>query len=172
MMWFLLAYRFEVTPLHVAASVGSTPLVEEIVQQGGFINCQESWGQTPLIIATSKSRYYTMGVLLRLGADPEIRDYHHGYTALHVACNSRDEANVLVLLDAGVNIQSTDGQGLTPMGLALCNKFYRVVPLFLEYGSKLSEGDRQVLPQHLLDYIDKRTGKHSLGKCVNVLFTS
>ena len=157
-------------PLHMAASVGSTPLVEEIVKYGSYINYQESWGQTPLIIATGKSRLYTMAALLNLGADPDIKDYHHGYTALHVAVNTHDEENVLVLLDARVNLESIDAEGLTPMGLALRNKFYRVVPLFLEYGSKLSEGDRRILPRQLQDYVDKKAGKIKFVLHLNCLY--
>lgn len=111
------------------------------------------------MIAASKNRLHTMALLLSLGANTEIQDYHHGYTALHITINTRDEANVLVMLDGGASLNSTDKEGLTPLGLALRNKFYRVVPLLIEYGAKLSEGDRKVLPVSLQDYIDRKIGE-------------
>ncbi len=151
--------RFGVTPLHLAASVGNSIIAEEIVSLGGYIDAQESWGQTPLIIAATKSRLHTMGVLLKLGANMEVRDYHHGYTALHVAVNTRDEANVLTLLDAKAQLDSKDNERLTPLGLALRNKFYRVVPLLIEYGGKLGDEDRKCLPDQLQEYIDKKAGE-------------
>ena len=59
----------------------------------------------------------------------EIRDYRHGQTPLHIACSSKDEERVLVLLDAGCDVQATDGQGRSPLGVALLNRFYGAVPL-------------------------------------------
>ena len=138
--------------------MGNSVIVEELVKLGSYIDAQESWGQTPLIIAATKSRLHTIATLLRLGASTEVKDYHHGYTALHVAVNTRDEENVLVLLDAGARLDSVDKEGLSPLGLALRNRFYRVVPLLLEYGGKLSDGDRQALPVPLQGYIDKKAG--------------
>lgn len=64
------SHRFDVTPLHLAASVGHTPCVELLVKYGAHINAQESWGQTPLTIATLGGRLVTIKSLLRLGADP------------------------------------------------------------------------------------------------------
>ena len=65
-----LFHRFDVTPLHLATSVGHTPCVELLASYGAHINAQESWGQTPLSIATLGGRLVTIKSLLRLGADP------------------------------------------------------------------------------------------------------
>lgn len=151
--------RFGVTPLHIATSSGHTPCVELLIQWGANVNAQESWGQTPLIIATSRSRLQTMVALIRLGANLELKDYHHGQTALHVACASKDEETVLVLLDAGADLTATDGSGLSPLGVALVNKFYRCVPLLLEYGAKLNDRDKEHLPQLLVVYVDQQRGE-------------
>lgn len=63
-------YRFNVTPLHIATSVGNTPCVELLLSRGALINAQESWGQTPLSIATLGGRLATMSCLLKRGANP------------------------------------------------------------------------------------------------------
>ena len=147
------------TPLHIATSTGHTPCVELLAEWGANINMQESWGQTPLVIATTKSRLHTMIALIRLGADLDIKDYHHGQTALHVACAGQDEETVLILLDAGADLTATDGRGLSPLGVALINKFYRCVPLLLEYGAKLNDMDRARLPQLLVAFVDQQCSK-------------
>ena len=152
-------YRFGVTPLHIAASSGHTPCVELLAQWGANIDARESWGQTPLIIATNQNRVHTMVSLIGLGADLEVKDHHHGQTALHVACAGQSEETVLVLLDAGADLTAMDGKGLSPLGVTLVNKFYRCVPLLLEYGAKLNNRDRERLPQQLVSYVDKQCGE-------------
>ena len=79
-------------------------------------------------------------------------------TPLHIACASKDEERVLVLLDAGCDVHSMDGGGRSPLGVALINKFYRVIPLLMEYGAVLNDTDRSSLPTALLDYLDKQNG--------------
>lgn len=97
--------------------------------------------------------------LISLGADLEVKDYHHGRTALHVACTGPDEEAVLILLDAGADLTATDSDGLSPLGVALVNKFYRIVPLLLEYGARLNYCDRAHLPQLLVAYVDNQCGE-------------
>ena len=87
----------------------------------------------------------------------EIRDFQHSQTPLHIACASKDEARVLVLLDAGCNVHLTDGEGRSPLGVALLNKFYRVVPLLLEYGACLNDRERSQTSIPLLQYLDEET---------------
>jgi ankyrin repeat protein len=167
--------RFNVTPLHLATSVGNTPCVELLLSHGALINCQESWGQTPLAIATLQGRLVTMGALLSHGADSgwlgktplciamlyslslEIRDYQHEQTPLHIACASKDEDRVLVLLDAGCDVQAADGQSHSPLGVALLNRFYRAVPLLVEYGARLNDTERAAAGLPLLNHLDNLT---------------
>lgn len=85
----------------------------------------------------------------------EIGDFQHSQTPLHIACASKDEARVLVLLDARCNVQATDAEGRSPLGVALINKFYRVVPLLLEYGAHLNDGERASTGRPLLQYLDE-----------------
>lgn len=152
--------RFGVTPLHLAAAVGNGPCVELLVQWGSNINAQESWGQTPIAIATQRSHISCMKTLLHHGADPELKDYQHKQTPLHIACGNKDEESVLVLLDAGCNIHATNDQGHSALGVAIINHFYRVVPLLLEYGARLSPDDRGVVSRPLQEYLDQQTGRH------------
>lgn len=100
-----------------------------------------------------------MKALVHMGADTEIRDYHHNDTALHIACASRDEESVLILLDAGADVTVENGLGQSAIGVALVNKFYSVIPLLVEYGARLNKVDREHLPMKLQSFIDRLTGK-------------
>ena len=88
----------------------------------------------------------------------ELRDYQHGQTPLHIACSSKDEERVLVLLDTGCDVQATDRQGHSPLGVALLNRFYSAVPLLLEYGARLNEEERDSTSLPLLKHLDSLTG--------------
>lgn len=155
----ILSERFGVTAFHLAASVGNSHIIQLLAESGANVNAQESWGQTPLAIATLRDRLYCMEALLRLGAEKEVKDYHHQQTALHIAAASRDEECVLLLLDSSCSVHAVNGEGLSVLGVALINKFYRVVPLLLEYGARLNDTDRQHLAPPLETYLTKTTGK-------------
>ena len=120
---------------------------------------QESWGQTPLIIATLKNRVECMKSLIQMGAGTEFKDHHHGNTALHIACSSKDEESVLILLDAGADVLATNTAGQSSLGVALANRSYHLVPLLIEYGARLNQQDREHLSQMLQDYIDDKTSE-------------
>ena len=130
------------------------------------INSQESWGQTPLAVATLKGHVQCMNTLLRLGADHSVKDHYYLQTALHVACASRDEESVLALLDADCSLHSVNRKGLSALGIAVSNRFYRGVPLLLEYGAQLNDADRGVVSKPLQEHIDQQTGVYTLFVCV------
>ncbi len=103
-----------------------------------------------------------MKALIHRGADTEVKDHHHGNTPLHIACASKDEENILILLDACADVMATNAQGQSSLGVALAHKAYNIVPLLLEYGAKLNQHDREHLPQRLQDFIDNWTGMYSI----------
>ena len=152
------------TALHIAASVGNDHIIQLLVEWGANVNAQESWGQTPLAIATVQDRLPCIKTLLRLGAGREVKDYHHHQTPLHIAAASRDEECVLMLLDSGCDVHAVNEKGLSVLGMALVNKFYRVVPLLLEYGAQLNEADKEDLSPPVVHYLDKVAGKN---KCLS-----
>lgn len=147
--------RFDVTPLHIAASTGHTPCIHALIKCLADINAQESWGQTPLIIATLNARIHCMRALVQLGANTEVKDHHHQKTALHVACTTtRDEETLLTLLDASASVFATDDKGQSSLGVAIENKFYYAVPLLVEYGAKLNQMDRKNMSPVLEEHVD------------------
>ena len=92
----------------------------------------------------------------------EIKDFQHLQTALHIACASKDEERVLLLLDAGCSVHATDGEGRGALGVALLNKFYSVVPLLMVYGARLNDSERASVGSALVQHLDEATGGHYL----------
>ena len=149
------------TPLHVAATSGNLPCVEAFLVRGAFINAQESWGQTPLVVATQKLRVEAMRTLLLHGADTEVKDFFHKQTALHCAASdNKSEEALLILLDAGCDVHARDGSGCSPLGVAVMHRFKRGASLLLEYGASLNEADKQKTPEcsSLRRYVEEKSG--------------
>ena len=130
-----------------------------LASHGADIDKQESWGQTPLIIATQKSRLECMKLLLEMGAHKERCDSFHGNTALHIACTTRDEETVLLLLDGGCSVEAVNFAGLTPLGVAIDNRFFRVIPLLLEYGAIPNEHDLNKCSKGLQEFLARSLSK-------------
>jgi ankyrin repeat protein len=149
--------RFGIAPIHLATSSGHTQMIQLLASHNADINAQESWGQTPLMIATQQSRIHCMRTLIKSGCDLEIHDHHHGNTALHVACTTKDEETLLTILDGGANVLSINKKGLSTLGAAIENKFYRGISLLLEYGARLNSIDEKIASSGLQNYLNNCT---------------
>ncbi|HQU94431.1 MAG TPA: ankyrin repeat domain-containing protein, partial [Pyrinomonadaceae bacterium] len=63
-----------------------------------------------LMEAVIRKDHELMSVLIRSGADVEIRD-KRGWTALHFAAQNSDELAAKLLIDAGANVNSKESHG-------------------------------------------------------------
>lgn len=66
--------RFKISPLHVASIMGSIKFMEELIEYGNDINVQDIYGDTPLIYTTSVQNEKASILLLRHGANPNIKN--------------------------------------------------------------------------------------------------
>jgi uncharacterized protein len=143
------------TPLMAAARAGSVEAVSVLLERGSDPNAVEStWHQTALMWAAAEGHVEVVDALLKAGADPNIRareteltrrstrvDFPTGgFTALMWAARNGDEAVVRRLLDGGADINVTNGDGATPMMLAIINDRFDFAAKLLELGADPNDG--------------------------------
>ena len=126
------------------AAEGDLKGLNAYVNAGGDVNHKNSMGINA-VIATAFAKGDLTPVdavlkeLLRLGADPE-----HAVTlprnapsmrALHFACAGGRTELVVTLVDAGVDVNATDGMGQTPLLRAVQGRHTAIIELLLSKGA-------------------------------------
>ncbi|XVE90196.1 hypothetical protein DITRI_Ditri20bG0059300 [Diplodiscus trichospermus] len=86
-------------------------------KMGGNINSRNSFGMTPLHIATWRNHIPIIQRLLAAGADPDARDGESGWSSLHRALHFGHLAVASVLLQSGASITLEDSKCRTPVDL-------------------------------------------------------
>jgi ankyrin repeat protein len=96
-------------------------LARWLVERGADIAARDSYGETPLH-ARAGHWQGQVAVLLELGADVQATD-SRGDTPLHKAARVGNTRTARLLLEHGARTDVLNGQGLTPLALALqqCN---------------------------------------------------
>ena len=98
---------FGLTPLHYASESSNFDAIKFLIDNGAEVNSKSKLGQTPLHIAALYNRHENVRVLISLGAGVSVCSHDGRFTALHVACNSRNYecAALLVKRSADLNLQ-------------------------------------------------------------------
>lgn len=99
------------TPLFYAYS---GLMVRQFQQAGAEIDATDSQGVTPLLRSVINEVADVLTVLLEVGANPSIRDFH-GSTPLYEAARSFWWTGFEILLKGGGNINTTCPDGITPI---------------------------------------------------------
>ncbi|KAJ9131887.1 hypothetical protein P3X46_034791 [Hevea brasiliensis] len=86
-------------------------------KNGGNINSRNTFGLTPLHIATWRNHIPIIRRLLIAGADPDARDGESGWTSLHRALHFGHLAVASILLQSGASITLEDSKSRTPVDL-------------------------------------------------------
>ena len=97
-----------VNPLHLAAGTGDFKTVENLLQAGRSINEQDSFGATPLLVATVAGREDMVDFLLDRSANPLI-EAKNGYSLLHGAAFSGKKSLVRKMLGFGLEVNQRYG---------------------------------------------------------------
>lgn len=107
-------------PLGLAAYFGQQEAVEYLVKAGAEINSpsKNSLGTTPLQLAVTGCHHEITNLLLRAGADPNIKD-SNGSTPIHVAAQCGDVRIARLLIFGGANLETASGEGRQPLDIAL-----------------------------------------------------
>ena len=107
--------------LHIAAYSGGVDFLRFYLDRQllapNHIDCTDSEGYTPLIVATRAGGAREVNFLCQNGANIDRRTPNDGKTALHVAVSARSFDTVHVLIQHGATSQP-DSRGRTPLMLA------------------------------------------------------
>lgn len=115
------------SPLHYAASSGNFLITHLLIERGADVNALDAYSRTPLHEAVSSlvgpkekilKNYGVAMLLLKYGANPNIRDDYYSWTPLHYAARYGAVDIVKELLEHGADPTIRDNKGRTPLDIA------------------------------------------------------
>ncbi len=112
------------TPLHLAASSGSTDSIAALLRLGADPTARNASGATPLMLAAEHGHAGSVRAILfpweaAIGMGILNATNAHGNTALHIAVLQDDPECVSSLLDAGAQSDLANADGLTAKQMAM-----------------------------------------------------
>ena len=147
--FFLLGYTFrkrnmaqecftpEPSPFLAACVVGFLDVVEKYqTKDQAMLDARNSWSRSGLMLACRYGHLKVALALLEKGASANVRDIN-GRTPLHFAlrfaANTKSEALVRMLLEAGVNVNCDDSRGMQPLFIAVEQGYKPMVRMLLDF---------------------------------------
>ncbi|XP_010910948.1 potassium channel AKT2 [Elaeis guineensis] len=145
------------TPLHIAASKGYEDCVLVLLKHASNINIQDMDGNTPLWLAITGKHHKIFNILYHYAC---ISNPHIGGNLLVLAAKRNDLSTIKELLKHGLDINSENNEGLTPLQAAFAENHTDMIKLLVMNGAnveninlssletrKMTEADIQELVQ-------------------------
>jgi|GEM_PF-1652187 len=129
------------TALHLAARVGSAPLVRALVDAGAAVDAPAWAGRTPLTLAAAAGHAPVVRALIAAGADPATTETT-GLSTLHVVASEGTPEGIRALVEAGAEVDALTTNGQTPLDLAVTNGRADIVRELLSLGADPNRRDR------------------------------
>ncbi len=123
------------TALFFAAQNKNKGIVEALIAAKANVNLGNSRGLTPLFIANVKDANDIVALLLKAGADPNIRDAKKNTSPLYIAAERGNVVNIKALIAAKANVDDYTVTGATPLYIASAKGHSDAVKLLLEAGA-------------------------------------
>jgi len=148
--------------------------IELLLAHGANIDESDAHGYTPLYY----SYFYlnsldAAALLIKCGADVNIKNNENGYTVLHEAAGNGDLEAVRLFVLHGADIHVQDSEGETPLHKAALHRNQEVVHYLTQQGASIHvQSDRNETPQDFLDEPDNTEplllpgNKHTYGLIV------
>ncbi len=128
--------------LNIAAQMGDSTKVKNLLKKGVDINERDSFGRTPLIYAALNGHDRIINLLLESQADIRAKD-HFDQTAFIAAVNRGHVNTAEILLKNGANSSAPNGEGVPPILIALGREDFEMVDLLLKYGIEINSIDER-----------------------------
>lgn len=126
------------TLLLLACRSKNAAAVHILIWQGANPNARAKSGMTCLQESALVGDMESIDELIAGGAALEAHEPRTGWTALHFAANSDNDAVVQALLVAGANVDARDAKGNTPLMIAAFKARARNVEILANYGAQLN----------------------------------
>ena len=163
--------RMGLTPLQYAAANNRNPaVIQALLDAGADVEAKNSSGPPPLMLAEIENNEEAIRLLscpagvtqtalfdtefwragneaqveeiLRCGADANAQDEYLGLTLLHIAAQyTKDRGAILVLLNAGANIEARNAYGESPLHYAALSGTSETTKVLLEAGAYFEATD-------------------------------
>lgn len=128
-------------PVHLAASQGSVPLLDCLVEAGADIN-SNSLGRTPLSMACSAEKMDVVDRLLSLGVDLETKDSKE-QTPLMTAAQKKNVNVVDRLLAAGADSNASTSSGTSAIMFAARSGSVDILDRLVAFGANYLHTDNK-----------------------------
>lgn len=165
--WFLLSFLYSgknpIPPTHEdlgyskkllfnAVDEMNVPLVRVLLQEHSSIDKQFLSSLLHYILM-NKPQHSRLGLMIHilLKSDPDMNLFKGRWTLLHQAVNIKNLDVIRLLLNAGVLVNTLDGEGRTPLHHAALLGFVKAAELLLKHGAYPNIPDeRGLTPLHLV----------------------
>uniref|UniRef100_A0A7N0V7E4 Potassium channel n=2 Tax=Kalanchoe fedtschenkoi TaxID=63787 RepID=A0A7N0V7E4_KALFE len=127
------------SPLHIAASKGFEDILVFLLQQGVDVNTSDNFGNTPLLQAVKCGHDHIISLLVKAGGSLTMDD---AGSCLCEAVAKRDIAFLKRVLACGVNPNSKNYDGRTPLHIAAGEGLHPIVRVLLDAGASVLAKDR------------------------------
>lgn len=123
--------------LNIAAEIGDTTKVKNLLKKGANINERDRFGRTPLIYAALNGHNRIINMLLESQADIHAKD-HFDQTAFIAAVNRGHVNTAEILLKNGANPSAPNSEDELPIFIAFEREDFEMVDLLLKHGIKIN----------------------------------
>lgn len=132
--------------LHLAAALGNSQVVRELIDRGSQTYITDAFGMTPIHWAAERGHHGILDLLV-----PPYGGYDQfGQNPLFLACESASKPTVLALLELGFDINFSDKWHRTPIHVASAAGVVDIVRLLLSKGADANtQDDKGFAPLHL-----------------------
>ena len=128
--------------LNIAAEIGDTTKVKNLLKKGVDINERDNFGRTPLIYAALNGHDRIINLLLESHADIHAKD-DFDQTAFIAAVNRGHVNTAEILLKNGADPSIPNSEDMLPIFIAFEREDFEMVGLLLKYGIKINTIDKK-----------------------------